>query len=251
MNSLGSPDRHAAVGPLAERQLSLWQAVFEFSNAMPGPWTLIGGLMTSVLIAEHAGLDGPIARVTKDADFVADIRVSQRAIRDAVSTLNGIGFEVSEHSLPMGMGHRFIRDGIVVDLLAPDNTGKRSNIRTVGSALTFEAPGTTYALQRTSLISIDTGSQSGVINCPDLAGGLVAKSAAAARDSNPIRHLVDVAMLLAVCPDRFELREQLRAGDIRRLSSIVPKLGEAWPALDASHAAAGVECLRYVLNGSS
>ena len=26
--------------------------------------------MTSVLVAEHAGLDGPIARVTKDADVV-------------------------------------------------------------------------------------------------------------------------------------------------------------------------------------
>lgn len=242
MNSSIAPKRGAVVGPLAERQLALWRAVFEFAECMPGPWTLIGGLMTSVLVSENAGLDGPIARVTKDADVVADIRTSQRAIRDAVAALGAIGFQVSERSLPRGMGHRFSRGDIVIDLLAPDNTGKRSDIRTVGPAVTFEAPGTSFALLRSSPVLVDTAAGTGIINCPDLAGAIVAKSAAAVRDSNPIRHLVDVAMMLAVCVDRIDLREQLRPGDIRRLRSITAKLNHAWPVLDDLHALAAREC---------
>ena len=55
MSSSTSAERHAFVGSLPDLQHALWAVVFEFAEGMPRPWTLIGGLMTSVLVVKHGG----------------------------------------------------------------------------------------------------------------------------------------------------------------------------------------------------
>jgi hypothetical protein len=247
MGSSAAPERRAAVGPLTERQHDLWAGLFEFAERTSAPWTLIGGLMTSVVVAEHAGPAGPVARTTKDVDIVADIRARQTALTVAVDTLGAIGFTLLEDGLSRDLGFRFTRGDVVFDLLAPDNTGRRTSVRTMGRAETLEAPGTTYALGRSSHVLVDTGRRVGHIMCPDLAGALVAKCSAAMRDRRPDRHLMDVALLLAVCPEGAGLREQLRPMNVRRLRSIAPDLDRMWPALDPRHADAARDRLRSLI----
>lgn len=88
----------------------------------------------------------------------------------------------------------------------PTTPGGRANVRTVGRAEILEAPGTTYALGRSSSVLVGTGRRVGHIMCPDLAGALVAKCSAAMCDRRPDRHLMDLALLLAVRGDGIGLR---------------------------------------------
>ncbi|MDP9255481.1 MAG: hypothetical protein M3Q31_02840 [Actinomycetota bacterium] len=60
-----------------------------------------------------------------------------------------------------------------------------------------------------------------MIPCPDLAGALVIKAAAAGSDHGlgPERHLSDLAVLFSLVTDPFRLRGELRPRNARRIAA--------------------------------
>jgi len=73
-------------------------------------------------------------RTTKDMDILVDLRLVPKGLRSMTRLVEGMGFRLKGVS-PEGIGHRFERDGLVIDLLAPDGMGERADIGTVGSAV--------------------------------------------------------------------------------------------------------------------
>jgi hypothetical protein len=61
-----------------------------------------------------------------------------------------------------------------------------------------------------------------MIPCPDLAGALVIKAAAAGSDHGlgPERHLSDLAMLFSLVPDPFRLRDELGPRYAHRIAAV-------------------------------
>jgi hypothetical protein len=61
-----------------------------------------------------------------------------------------------------------------------------------------------------------------MIPCPDLAGALVIKAAAAGSDHGlgPERHLSDLAVLFSLVTDPFRLREELGPRNARRIAAV-------------------------------
>jgi hypothetical protein len=95
--------------------LKLWAAVSELVERLPGQWVLIGGLMVQLHAVEHGVTD---VRPTSDIDVLGQARPpgAQSAIHAA---LRSDDFELVGPDLD-GYAHRYERDGLIVDVLAPD-----------------------------------------------------------------------------------------------------------------------------------
>jgi hypothetical protein len=74
------------------------------------------------------------------------------------------------------------RGDVTIDVLAPDNLGARADLRTVGSLTTVAIAGGSYALERSQPLAVRLDGRDATIPCPDLAGALVIKAAAAGSD---------------------------------------------------------------------
>jgi hypothetical protein len=93
----------------------LWSSVADLAEVLPAEWVLVGGLMVQ-LHAMEAGLDD--VRVTQDIDVLGQARP-----RGALDTIHeAVEREGFQAGLPDvdGFAHRYERDGLVVDVLAPD-----------------------------------------------------------------------------------------------------------------------------------
>lgn len=196
-------------------------------------WTLVGGQMVLLHALEH-GATPP--RVSTDLDLVVDARVRPPAIPAMAEVLGDLGFRLSGVA-PDGVGHRFARGPVTIDLLAPEGAGRRAELTVGGGAETVPISGGTYALRRTQLVDVTSGGRDGRIPRPDLAGAVVAKAAAARADRKrgPERHLGDLAFLLSLVPDPFTLREELgekNCGRIGALAGLANDDHSAWRALD-------------------
>jgi hypothetical protein len=95
--------------------LRLWAAVGDLVHRLPPQWVLIGGLMVQLHALQHGITD---VRPTGDIDVLGEARppgaltAIDRALRDE-------GFEPLLPDLD-GYVHRYEREGLTVDLLAPD-----------------------------------------------------------------------------------------------------------------------------------
>jgi hypothetical protein len=90
-------------------------------------------------------------RVTTDVDVVADARAAGSFER-IVKALTADGFELRDPG-PFEIGHGWERDGVVLDLLAPD--GLREDPRVSGHVRTVQVPGGTQALARTEVLDVE------------------------------------------------------------------------------------------------
>lgn len=92
-----------------------------------------------------------------------------------------------------------------IDVLAPDHIGRRAQLR-MGVGRTIEAPGTTQAFGRSSIITVEVDGSTAKIRRPDLVGALLGKAAAVVKISsqtgaNRAKHVRDfdsLAKLLGV-----------------------------------------------------
>ncbi len=137
-------------------------------------------------------------------------------------------------------------EAAVVDVLAPDNMGERARLD-LGAGRPIEAPGTTQALRRSSVVIVDLAGARAEIRRPDVIGALLGKAAAVMRifsqtAAGRAKHLHDfdsLARLLGVA-DR-------RSADLTRSErKTIAVLGEA-PELSEL---AGVS-LRVLLDGEA
>jgi hypothetical protein len=183
--------------PLAGQLAEIWQALAQLAWAAGDlRWTLVGGQMVMLHGLERGTTPD---RVSNDIDAAVDVRTDPHAVSKLVRVLTTLGFENAGVS-PDGHAYRYRRgkdahltidvvvdppeeDDLIVDVLVSDNLGERANIRTLGHATAFPAPGVHQALQRTERVAISIAGATALIPRPNLLGAIVAKATACAVDN--------------------------------------------------------------------
>lgn len=151
---------------------------------------------------------------------------------------------------PEGVAHRYHRDRVSIDVLAPEGLGSRTDVTTTPPGHTISVPGGTQALNRTELLPITAEAAQGLLPRPSLLGALVIKAAAVAVDDVPDAQRSDLALLLSLVGQPTGLEKQLSPKDRRRLrarSEMLDRRHEAWSQLPASQADRGQATLQLLL----
>jgi hypothetical protein len=93
-------------------------------------------------------------RATDDIDVLADLLTGSDGLRLMVDAIKPLGFQPVEDSA--GRVYRFARpqDNVVVDVLAPDHTPPRWQLRTIRGRDTIQVDGGRQAMQRPALIEV-------------------------------------------------------------------------------------------------
>jgi len=102
----------------------LWASLIELSELRPGEWTLVGGQMVFLHAMEHS-VEPP--RVSTDLDVLVNARIVSGGVRAFVAAIEAIGFDLTGMS-PENLAHRYSRDGVSVDVLAPEGLGPRTDL---------------------------------------------------------------------------------------------------------------------------
>lgn len=209
-----------------DAEAALWSEALDLATALPGRgWTLIGAQMVLLHCLEH-GI--PLGRTSGDLDLLVDVRLAANATRALADQLIGLGFA------PIvtidGRGHRFGRDRMIVDLLAPDGVGRRTSLETVQSARTIEVPGGSQALLRTELVEVTFGERIARLPRPNLLGAILLKARAVSVADDPAKHRSDLALLLSLVPDPRAMRAAFRGREPTWLAARAELLDPAHPA---------------------
>ncbi len=228
--------------PLHGAQAESWAALVELAPGFGKNWLLVGGQMVFLHMIERHMTD---LRATDDIDVVVDLRAEPSGLGRIDRSLRGAGFQQDSPS-PEGTAHRYRRGGAAVDVLAPDNMGERARLD-LGAGRTIEAPGTTQALRRSSVVMVDLAGARAEIRRPDVIGALLGKAAAVMRISSQTaasraKHLRDfdsLARLLGV-----DDRRSARLTRSERRTIVV--LGESPEVSEL-----GVASLRLLLDGGA
>jgi predicted nucleotidyltransferase len=231
---LGAVRLPAMSGPLQ----ALWDVIASIAQIVPSHrWVLVGGQMVTL----HALAAGrtPV-RVSHDVDVLADLLTARDGLRMCVDAVGALGLAPQEDS--SGRLYRFtraldgVRDGVSVDILAPDHTPPAWPLRTARGKDTIAVDGGRQALQRAGLITVTHGSLLVSVPVPDPLGALVLKAAAwivDARDRD--RHAYDAALLTSLISDPIGERTRFAGSDRRRLNKLDTILHSrdhpAWAAL--------------------
>ncbi len=191
----------------------LWDALIELSEVRPGEWTLIGGQMVFLHAIEHGAVP---PRVSTDLDVLVNARITGRPLAAFASGLEGLGF-VQDGISPDGIAHRYRRNRVTIDVLAPEGLGERTDLTTTPPGRTLQVPGGTQALDRTELVPVKSSTRSGFVPRPSLLGAVVAKALAVGVDDAPDAQRLDFVFLLSLIDEPFPLAAQLTAKDRRRI----------------------------------
>lgn len=227
---------------------AMWDALLGLASRQPDGWTLVGAQM---VILHGLQKGRTLARATVDADVLVDVRVTRDGTARLSQLLVDSGFEL-EGVDAFGIGHRFSRGRVRIDVLAPDGLSDRSSrlTTTIPPARTVSVPGGTQALQRTCSVEIDRGRRAGRVPCPDLLGAILLKARAVDVDDLPEAQLSDLVFLLSLVEDPRSLVGQLRGKErswLRRRKELLERQSTAWgtiPELDADDAHIALRILR-------
>jgi predicted nucleotidyltransferase len=209
---------------------ALWDVILDVAHIVPPHrWALIGGQMVT-LHALHANRT-PV-RVSRDIDVLADLLTAPDGLTLCVTAIRGLNLQPEEG--PSGRIHRFTRarDGVSVDVVAPDHTPPNWPLRTAKGRDTIQIPGGRQALQRSVPITVTKDDRSAPVPVPDLLGALVLKAAAWLEDSRDReRHSQDAALLTSLIAER----RRFRGSDRKRLLKLHTALADphdpAWTNL--------------------
>jgi len=190
--------------PLIGGQAKSWIALVELAPAFGDNWILVGGQMVFLHEVERQTTD---VRPTDDVDVVVNLRAEPMGLDRIHVTLISSSFD-QDLPGPEGTAHRYRRGAAVIDVLAPDNMGSRAQL-SLGAGRTIEAPGTTQAFRRSSIVTVEVGRVNAQIRRPNLVGALLGKAAAVVKISSQsaadrakhVRDFDSLAKLLGA-PDR-------------------------------------------------
>lgn len=157
------------------------------------PWTLIGSQMVH-LHGWVAGESRP--SLSMEADMLADSVRVMTATRTLSEELIAAGYELTEKSA-LGTGHRFKKDGVAIDVLAPEQINPRDR-KTYGTLITVEVPGGRQAINRTISVAVRTRTVKGDVRVPNLLGAILLKARAIDVSSHPHSQREDFAFLLSL-----------------------------------------------------
>jgi len=198
--------------PGTDAEAQLWRTTAEITRLFADwPWVLVGGLMVAILEREHGVT---VSRTTVDVDALIDVRAVTQATRHAARRLEEAGF-VAEQTAD-GLAYRFVRGNDIVDVLAPDHLGPRTDIVTAPPGKTLEAVGGRQALERRRLVIVDVGGEAFAVPIPSLLGAIIIKARVAA-SSGLDKHRRDVARLLALVDDVEPMRQEMSSNERKYL----------------------------------
>lgn len=189
-----------------ERVQELWEALLELAEEQPDNWTLIGAQMVFLHALEHQA-DPP--RSSTDLDVVVNVRVMPGGVRVMAKTLERLGYEFAGAN-NAGIGHRFVRGSVHIDLLAPDGVGERVDISTLAGARTVRVPGGTQGLRRSEFVKLRVGRQTGTVPRPSLLGAILLKARAVDVDDVPGSQREELCFLLSLVDDPVTMAQELR-----------------------------------------
>jgi len=209
-------------GPLAD----VWPLLFTLADERPTGWCLVGSQMVILHAAAH-GVERPLT--TEDADIVVDIR--ELPTTNVARWLLDQQFQLQDVS-PDGIGHRFRRGGIVVDILAIDHADA-SDRTTIPPARTVAVPGGRRAMGRVIMATVTTGKHAGALPVPDWLGSVLLKARAVLDVVDErAKHLQDLALLLGLPEDIPGWTDELAGQDRKHLRRAGELLDEAtWRAV--------------------
>jgi hypothetical protein len=206
----------------------LWMAVGELAEWLPGEWTLIGGLMVQLHAVEHGITD---VRATIDIDILGQAR-PQGALTSIDTTLQREGFELVGPDLD-GYAHRYQRDGLIVDVLAPDGIKPPARLGTGRKAV--GVPGGSQALNRSETVTVTVQGRSFDLQRPTLLGAILIKARSLMVHSDPETQREDLLRLLALIDDPRQTATELRKTERRWLRAAERRLSLDRPStLDAA-----------------
>jgi hypothetical protein len=205
----------------------LWNALIELASAHQQGWTLIGAQMVFLHALEH-GMVPP--RQSIDADVILDIRLIPHGIKEMIQTLDRLGYEFDGGN-NAGIGHRWHRGPVQLDILAPDNVGVRADLSTCAGLRTVQVPGGTQALRRSEPVAIRVGNQDGWVPRPTLLGAILIKARAIVVDDAPDSQRKEFCFLLALVEDPSAMATELVGGErkwLRRRAELLDPGHPAW-----------------------
>lgn len=192
---------------------ALWDTLIELTELRPGEWTLIGGQMVYLHAIEHAATP---PRVSTDLDVLVNARIVTGGVAAFVAAIELRGFHL-EGTSPEGLAHRYRREGVSIDVLAPEGLGPHTDLTTTPPGRTLQVPGGTQALTRTEMLPIHTTTAAGKVPRPSLLGAIVAKAAAVGVDDAPDAQRLDLAFLLSLVEEPLDLATRMTPKDRQRL----------------------------------
>jgi hypothetical protein len=210
-----------------EESVNLWKAVGDLVDRLPGEWMLVGGLMVQLHALEHRVTD---VRITGDIDVLGQAR-PQGALSSIDAALRRENFKLVGPDLD-GYAHRYERDGIIVDVLAPDGITPPPEIGTGRKAV--GVPGGSQALARAETVTVVVEGHSFELRRPTLLGAVLIKARSLMVHSDPDSQRQDLLRLLAVIEDPRELAADLRKTERTWLRRAEKRLDLSGPSqLDA------------------
>lgn len=231
-----------------EREARLWHKLFELA-AREQNWTLIGARMVELHAAEAGRI---LSRASPDGDALADARTQPNPVRRLAQLLIAEGFELTAIGV-LGTGHTFVKDGVEIDVLAPESLGSRSEkLRTTVPPLhTVEVPGGRQALGRSEIVDVEVHGRRGRIPRPNLLGAILIKARAVDVDDAPDDQRQDLALLLSLVERSDDLVAQIRPTErawLRARSEVNATDAICWIGMNRELAQRGLATFR-VLSG--
>lgn len=223
----------------------LWLALIELTHAHEHTWTLIGGQMVLLHALENGA---PPSRVSTDLDVVVNARIASGAVRQFAAELEVRGFESAGIS-PEGIAHRYVRNGVRIDVLAPEGLGQRADLTTTSPGRTLAVPGGTQALRRTETVPVGFRGQTGRVPRPSLLGAIICKACAVEVDDVPDAQRADLALLLSLVKDPLAMAAEFQGKDrqrLRRRAGMSDRAHHSWGTLDPDAAARGIAAYRIL-----
>jgi hypothetical protein len=142
-----------------------WATVRELVDVLPADWVLIGGLMVQIHAWERGVTD---VRATVDVDVLGQAR-PPGALSEIDAALRHAGFEAMAPDLD-GYAHRYVRDGLIVDVLAPDGMNPPPTLD--GTLKAVGVPGGSQALARAETVTVRIADATFPLRRPTLLGAV-------------------------------------------------------------------------------
>jgi hypothetical protein len=194
-----------------------WSGVAELVELLPDDWVLIGGLMVQLHAWERGVTD---VRATIDVDVLGQAR-PQRALQAIDAALVKAGFQTAPPDMD-GYAHRYVRDGLIVDVLAPD--GIKPSATLDGSLKAVGVPGGSQALARAETVTVRIGDRVFDLRRPTLLGAVLIKARSLLVHHDPEAQREDLLRLLSLVEDPRATAAEITRPERRWLRGAEPQL---------------------------
>jgi len=216
-----------------ELATQLWDALLEVAAVIPSDWTLVGAQMVFLHGLEH---ERTPPRRSTDLDVIVNVRAITDHPKAFVRGLKSLGYQLEGVSAD-GVGHRFVRGDVKIDVLLPDGIGTRAPREVSPGVRSVEVPGGSQALRRSVQVAVRTDTQVGSIPRPTLLGAILVKARAIEVDDLPDAQREDLAFLLTLVGDPFGMAEELSDNErkwLKRQADLLDPEARAWRNIDGA-----------------